>query len=121
MLFHVVDQHFARRDAAVVLQNVDDQARALQLVLEMRRMHQDQLFPARGQINMLLQDRDFVAAVFVQANLADAENVWAIEKFRDHRQHLVGQLHVFGFFGIDAKPGKMRQTEPRRPLRFVLG
>ena len=47
------------------------------LVLQMRRVDQDQLVGLHGQIDVFLKDGRFVARVLVQADFADAEDVRA--------------------------------------------
>ena len=46
-------------------------------------MDEDHLVVRHGEVDLLLEDGDFVAGVFVQADLADAEDVGAIEKVGD--------------------------------------
>ena len=67
VLFAMIDQHALGLDSLVVLQHVDDDARSLVLVLQVRRVDQDELIVLRGQIDLLFEDRDLVARVLVQA------------------------------------------------------
>ena len=57
--------------------------RALVLVLEVRRVDQDELPVFGGQLDLLGEGRDLVARHPVQADLADAEHRRAIEETRD--------------------------------------
>ena len=70
---------------------------------------------------MLFEHGDFVAAVFVQADLADPEDVRPSDELRNDRQDVVSQLQVFRFFWINAEPAEMRQPKIRRALRFAFG
>jgi hypothetical protein len=48
----VVDQHALGPDAGVVLDDVEDEAGALELVLEVRRVDEDELTGARGALSL---------------------------------------------------------------------
>ena len=60
------------------LMGVHDQAGAFELVLEMGRVDEDELVVAGGEVHVLFEHSHFVAAVFVEADFADAEDVGAI-------------------------------------------
>src|SRR4051794_28297365 len=75
----------------------------------------------RGEIDVFLQNGDFVARIFVETNFADAEDVGAFEERRYQMENVVGERDVFGFFGIDAKPRVMLQAEFGGAFRFVFG
>ena len=64
-----------RLDAAVILQSVDDQLGALQLVFQVRRVNEDQLIVIFGDLHVLLEDGQLIAAVLVQPDLANAEHI----------------------------------------------
>ena len=70
-------QHALRLDAPVVLEHVDDHPRALVLVLQVRRVDEDQLVGLHRQVDVLLEDGRLVGRVLVEADLADAEHVRA--------------------------------------------
>ena len=95
VLLHVIDNDPRRIHSRVPAQQIDDQPRALPFVLEMRRMHEDQLPMPHRQLDVLLQDAHLVSRVFVQPDLADPEHVRAREKLRDHGQDLARQTQVF--------------------------
>jgi len=81
----VIDDDALRFDLGMVLQGIDDEPRALELVFEMRGMDEDELVVIRGELDVLFKNRQLVAAVLVQADLADAENVGFVNEFRDQR------------------------------------
>jgi hypothetical protein len=58
----------------------------------MRCVYQDELLKARGQIDLLLEDPQLIAAILVQADLANAKHVGTIQKFRDQRDNFIGEL-----------------------------
>ena len=55
-------QHPLRLHAPVVLEHVDDHARALVLVLQVRRVDEDQLVGLHGQVDVFLEDGRLVGA-----------------------------------------------------------
>ena len=114
MLLDVVDQTRSRLDAAVVLEHVHDHPRALVLVLQVRRVDQDQLVGLHGQVDVLLEDGRLVARVLVQADLADAQHVGLVEELGDHGDHLARQRDVLGLLGVDAQPGVVLDAEELR-------
>ena len=77
-----------RIDAAVALEHVDDHARALVLVLQVRRVDEDQLVGLHGQVDVFLEDGGLVARVLVEADLADAEDVGPVEVLGDQGDDL---------------------------------
>ena len=81
MLFHVIDDDSLGPDARVALQRVHDKPRALELVFEVRRVDQDHLVVPRGEVDVHLEDLQFVPRVLVQADFADAQHVGPVEKF----------------------------------------
>jgi hypothetical protein len=62
------------------------------------------------QLKVFFENEPFVAAVFIQANLADPENVRLGEKIRDEGDDVIGEGSVFGFLGVDAEPSVMREV-----------
>ena len=65
VFFHVVDDDALRFDAGVRFQDVDDQIGALELVFEVRGMNEDELVVLDGELDVFLEDEDFVSRVFV--------------------------------------------------------
>ena len=100
MLLHVIDDDPARLHALMRREHIQDQVRALQLVLEVRRVHEDQLVVLHGQIDVLLEHGHFVARVPVEPDFADPEDVGSIEKFGDEREHFARQLRSSASFGL---------------------
>ena len=96
MLLDVIDDHALRLDPRVGLERIEDQPRALELVLEVRRVDEDELVVPRREVDVLLEHLQFVARVLVQPDLADAEHVRPVEKLRDDAQHFVRERHVLG-------------------------
>ena len=82
VLLDVIDADALRLDAAVVLEHVDDHPRALVLVLQVRRVDEDQLVGLHRQIDVFLKDGGLVAGVLVEADLADAEDVGLVRGTR---------------------------------------
>ncbi len=82
-------------------------ARALVLVLEVGRVDQDQLVVIGGQIDLLLEDRDLIGGVLVEADFADAQNARVIEQGRNQVDDFAGKRDVLGLLGVDAEPGIM--------------
>ena len=82
MFLDVIDADALRLDAAVVLEHVENHPCALLLVLQVRRVDEDQLVGVHRQIDVFLEDGGLVARVLVQADLADAEDVGLVEDTR---------------------------------------
>ena len=93
--------------AAVVPEHVEDHPRALVLVLQVRRVDEDQLVGPDGQVEVLQEDGRLVARVLVEADLADAQHAGPVEELGDHRDHLARQRDVLGLLGVDAQPAVM--------------
>jgi len=74
----------------------------------------------RCQIHVHFQHAQFVSGIFVQPDFADAQHIGPVEELRDDGEHVVREFQILGFLGIDAKPGKMRQTKLRGALRLVF-
>ena len=91
--------------APVALEHVDDHPRALVLVLQVRRVDEDQLVRLRRQVEVLLKDGRLVGGVLVQPDLADAEHVRLLEELGDQRDDFARERDVLGFLGVDAQPG----------------
>ena len=73
------------------LEHVEDQARALELVLEMRRVDEDQLVVPRGEVDVHFEHLQFVARILVQPDFADAEHVGPVEELRDDRDDVLAR------------------------------
>ena len=74
-----------------------------------------------GELDVLLEDGEFVAGVLVEADLADAEHGGAVEELGDDRHDLAGEAGVVGFLRVDAEPAEVRDAELGGALRFVVG
>ena len=85
------------------------------------RVDEDELLVARGQIHLLLENFQFIAAVPVQSDLADAQDVRTVQKLRDNFNDLRRQLQVLGLLGIEAEPGEVGQAEFGGAPRLVFG
>ena len=110
-----------RPDAAVVAKNLQGQARAFALVLQVRGVDENELVVPRGEIYVLFEDFQFVPRVFVEADFADAQHIRAVKELRDQRENFAGESEVFGLLGIDAKPAIVSEAELGGTLRFVAG
>ena len=106
---------------AVAFEDVNDQPRAFEFIFQMRRVDQNELIVFGGHIDVHLQNFQLVSAVLVQTDFADSKHIGLVQELGDDGKNIFGELHVFGFLRIDAKPGEMQQAEFRRALRFVLG
>lgn len=87
----------------------------------MRGVDEDELVVARGQIDMFFENGDFVARIFVEADFADAEDVGTFEQRGNEMEDVLGERDVFGFFGVDAKPGVVLEAKFGGALGFVFG
>ena len=83
-------------------------------------MHENQLVVLHREVDVLLEDVEFIARIAVQADFADAEDVGFREELGDHRKHIGGEGEVFGFLGVDAEPGKMREQKFRGARGLIL-
>ena len=78
-------------------------------VFEMRRVDGElQLIVPGRKINVPLQHFDFISAVLVQADFADAQYGGAIQEIRNDREDIVGKFEVLGFLRVDAQPAEVR-------------
>ncbi len=100
VLFDVVDQYAARFDPRVAHEHIQDHARALVLVFQVRRVNEDLLLVPHSQIDVFEEDSGFVACVLIQADLADTQHVGLVEKLRNHGDDFARQRHVLGFFAL---------------------
>ena len=117
----VIDDDALRLHPAVRGEQIENQPRALEFVLEVGRVDEDQLVVFHREIDVVFEDLELVARVAVEPDFTDAEHVGLGQKFRDHRQHIGREREVFGFLRVDAEPGKMRQEKLRRARRLVVG
>jgi hypothetical protein len=83
VLLDVVDDDALGLDLGEVFQRIDDEARAFELVLKVRGVDEHELVVILRDLHMLLEDFQLVAAVFVQADLADAEHAGLVDELRD--------------------------------------
>jgi hypothetical protein len=70
---------------------------------------------------MFQEDGRLVLGVLVKADLSDPKDIGLAEKLRDHRDHFSRQADVLRFFGIDAKPSVVLDTELCGPLWVRTG
>ena len=139
VLFDVVDQDAPGIEgAAEVFEHVENHARALEFVLEVRRVDEDEVMLAHGagvaagrcaggvegvdgKLHMLLEDFGLVGGVFVEADFADAQDRGAAEESGDFGEDFAGFAEVFGLLGIQADPAVMLDAELCGTLRLGLG
>ena len=120
MLLDVIDDHASGFHALMRAEQIDDEPRTLELVFEVRRMDENQLVVLHREVDVLLKDVEFIARIAVQADFADTEDVGFREELGDHRKHIGGEGEIFGFLGVDAEPGKMRQEKLRGARGLIL-
>ena len=78
MLLDVINKDAPRVNAPVAFQNIEDQACSFPFVFKMRRVDENELIVACREINMFLENGNFVAAVAIQSDLADAQHAGSI-------------------------------------------
>ncbi len=120
VLLGVIDSTRSGSSSRIAPQHVDRDPRALVLVLEVRRVDQDQLAVRGGQLDLLGVGRDLVAGDAVQADLADAEDRRAIEERRACRCSTSrDSSRSSDSFGFIAEPGVVLDagTAPRGAAR----
>ena len=81
-------------------------------------MHENELLVPRCKIDMFLEDHQFVAAVFVQADFTNAQNVGPIEELGYQRHDLAGKFRILRLLWIDAQPREMPDAERGGARRF---
>ena len=121
VLLHVVDNDPFGADPGVGLEHIQNQAGALEFVLQMGGVHQNELVVLGGEVDVRLENLELVPCVFVQPNFTDAQHIGALEKLGDDPEHVPRKSHVFGFLRIDAEPGEMRERELRGALGLIVG
>ena len=121
VFFDMVDDAAFGFDAGVGAESIEDEAGAFEFVFEVRSVDKDKLVVFGGEVDVLFEDFKFVAAVFVQADFADAKDGRFVEELGDDVDDFLREFCVFGFFGVDAKPGEVRQAELGRAFGFVFG
>ena len=90
MFLHVIDDDPLGPDARVAFEHVHDQARTLELVLEVRCVDQDHLVGSRRQVHLRLQHFQFVLRVLVQTDLANAQHIGPVDKFWNQAHDFLG-------------------------------
>src|SRR5207237_234625 len=58
--------------------------------------------------------------ILVETDLANAEHVGPVQKFRNDGQHFLCQFDILRLLRVDAEPGKMRQAEFGGSLWLML-
>ena len=89
---------------------VQDKSRALEFVLQVRRVDEHKRIVSRGNFQMLLEHGQLRFAVAVQTNLANAKHIGSRQKIRNHAHHFARKAVVLGLFGIDANPRVVRNA-----------
>ena len=84
VFFDVVDEDARSVDAAIGTEHIEDHARSLVFVLEVRRMDQDRLVVGDGEVDMLEEDGGFVPGVLVESDFSDTQDVRPVEELGDH-------------------------------------
>ena len=120
VLLRVVDHDALRLDARVGDERVDDDLRALPLVLEMRGVDVDELLVVHREIDVVLEPGELVARHAVQADLADAEHGRPLEVGGDELQDLARQRPILGLLGVQAHPREVGDAVLRRALRLEV-
>ncbi len=121
MLFDVVDQDAATVNSRIATQHIQDHTRSLILVFQVGRVDQDLLVVPDGQFHVLKKDGRFVLRILVQSDLADSQDVGAVQKLRDHRQHFARERNVLSFLRVDAQPSEVLNPELSGTLGLRLG
>src|SRR5579872_223322 len=121
MLLGMVDHHPARRDHVVTAQRVDRDARALVLVLQVRRVDMDQLAVRERDLHVVAKRRHLVPSYAVHTDLADAEHGWPLQKLRYASEHLRCHSAVVTLLRVHADPREVTDTILGGPLRLEFG
>ena len=79
-------------------------------------MDQDHLVVIGGELEVGFEDLELVAAVLVQADLADPEDALALEELGDDVEDLAGEDGILGLLRIDAEPGVVGDAVLGGPL-----
>ena len=116
----VIDQNPARIHACV-LKCVEDDPRALELVLEVGCVNQNHLVVGLRKIEVFLEDLQFVARVLVESDLPDAQHGLAFEEIGNDREHFSSETKILRFLGVDAEPGMVGDAVLRGSCRFGFG
>ena len=118
-----------------VIEHFKNHPRPLQLVLQMRRVNQNQMMLPRiararaalrrpksvdRQLHMLLKNLRFIGRVLIQSDFANAQHRRPRQKLRNLRQHFARLPKILRLLGIETNPRIMLNPKLRRPLRFRL-
>jgi hypothetical protein len=87
----------------------------------MRGVDEHELVVVLRNLHVLLEDPELVAAVFVEADLADAEDAGFVDELGDEGDDVVRQLQILRFLRIDAQPAVVLDAELGGALRLILG
>jgi len=104
VFFDVVDDDFGAIEFGKVREGIDDDAGAFELVLEVGCVDEDWQVIVEGDLDVFLEDFEFGAGVFVEADFTDAEDVWLCDELGDQGHDFASEAGVIGFLRIDAKP-----------------
>ncbi len=121
MFLDVVDDDFGAVEFGEVGEGIDDDFGAFEFVLEVGGVDKDGEVVIEGDLDVFLEDGELGAGVFVEADFADAEDVFLFDEFGDEGHDLAGEGGVIGFLGIDAEPGEVFDAESGGAFWFVFG
>lgn len=120
MFFHVVDDDAFAVDIGVV-EGIENEAGAFEFVLEVGGVDENGLIVFFGQFHMFFENRELVFGVFVESDLADAEDGGFVDEVGDERHHLTGENGIFRFLWVDAEPAEVFDPELGSAGWFVFG
>jgi hypothetical protein len=121
MFLDVIDDDAGGFDAGVVFEDVEDEACAFEFIFEVGGMDEDELVEAVGEVDVHFEDFEFVTGIFIEADFADAEDIWPGDEVWDDGDDFGSELEIFGFLGVDTEPGEVGEAEFCGALWFVLG
>ena len=117
----VIDDNLGAIELGKTCEGFKDQAGALKLILEVRGMDEDRQVAVHCELDVFLKDGEFIAGIFVEADLTDTKHRRAIQKLRDKCHHLACKHRIVSLLRVDAQPTIMLDAVLRRTLRFVVG
>lgn len=120
MLLNVIDANPFRADAGVPIEHVQNHARALIFVLQVRRVDKDQFLRLRRQFDVLQEHGAFIAGVLVEANFPYPQHIGLSQIAWNELDDFSSQGDIFRLFGIDAEPRVMLNAESACPFRLDL-
>lgn len=79
----VVDDDFVAVEVWERSEGIEDEFGAFEFVLKVRGVDEDGEVVIEGDLDVFLEDGEFVAGVFVESDFADAEDGGAVDEFGD--------------------------------------